>query len=303
MKEIIRIKSISEVHTFLGLKKPKHPLVSVLPIDERMLNFDYGDHRYTFDFFQVSLKIGIKGTLIYGRNSYDFQEGTLTFMKPNQVIKVEKNEEYEANASGWTLLFHPDFIRKSELGLTIEQYSFFNYSVYEALHLSDDEKQTLTELVQKIEKEYHQNIDRYSQEIIIANIEMILKYCKRYYDRQFYTRTNLNKDWIAKFEQLMSDYYHSEKPQALGVLSVKYCANELAMSSNYLGDLIKKETGRSAKDHIQDYIIERAKTQIIGSNASVSEIAYSLGFEYPQSFNKLFKARTGMSPRTYRGMN
>lgn len=302
MKQIIRIKSISEVHNFYGFEKPKHPLVSVLPIDDRMVNFDYGNTNYAFDFYQISLKMGIAGSMVYGRNSYDFQEGTMTFIKPNQIVKVENPETIEGS-EGWTLLFHPDLIRRSELGKTIEDYGFFSYDVHEALHLSDDEKKSLTELAHKIEKEYAQNIDKHSQDLIIANIEMILKYCKRYYDRQFYTRTNLNKDLISKFESVMSRYYQSDAPSRHGVLSVKYCADTLNMSPNYLGDLIKNETGRSAKDHIHDFIIERAKTIIIGSNETISEIAYDLGFEYPQGFNKLFKAKTGMSPSKYRTAN
>ena len=302
MKEVTRIKSITAVHDFYGFEKPKHPLVSVLPIDERMTNFDYGDHRYTLDFYQISLKEGIRGTLGYGRNTYDFQEGTMTFIRPNQVIQVEKNEGYK-DSKGWTLLFHPDLIRRSELGKTIEYFSFFDYEANEALHLSMDEKNSLTELVQKIEQEYHQNIDKHSQDIIIVNIDMILKYCKRYYDRQFYTRTNLNKDLISKFEKVMREYYRADLPFELGVLSVQYCAKSLNMSSNYLGDLIKTETGRNAKDHIQDYIIDLAKTKVMGSSQSISEIAYSLGFEYPQGFNKLFKSKTGMSPSQYRNLN
>ena len=302
MKKIIHIKSISEVHDFYGLPKPKHPLVSVLPIDERMTNYDYGDLSYTFSFYQISLKAGIQGALSYGRNSYDFNEGTMTFIRPNQLVKVENSEDYQGG-SGWTLIFHPDLIRKSDLGKTIDDYSFFNYEVNEALHLSEDEKKSLTELKSKIEQEYNQNIDKHSQEIIIANIEMILKYCKRYYDRQFYTRTNLNKDIISKFEKTISEYYASDKPSENGVLTVKYCAQKLAMSSNYFGDLIKNETGRSAKDHIQEYIIEKAKTRIVGTTQSISEIAYSLGFEYPQGLNRFFKAKTGMSPKEYRNLN
>ena len=273
MKKITRVKSITEVHQFFGFEKPKHPLVTVLPIDERMTKFDYGVDSYTFDFYQISMKEGIKGSMSYGRNSYDFQEGTMTFIKPNQTINMISSEDLQGG-SGWTLIFHPDLIRKAPLGNEIEDYSFFNYEVSEALHLSDDEKKSLTELVTKIEKEYQQNIDQHSQDIIIANIEMILRYCKRYYDRQFYTRTNLNKDLVSKFEQVMRNYYQSENPIEQGVLTVKYCANTLAMSSNYLGDLIKKETGRSAKDHIQDYIIEKAKTNILGSNESISAIAF-----------------------------
>ncbi len=302
MKEIIRVHTITEVHDIYGYPKPKHPLLTVLPIDERMTQFDYGDRNYIFDFYQISLKEGIRGTFSYGRNEYDFQEGTMTFIKPNQVVKVERSE-IAPESRGWTLIFHPDLLRKSALGRTIEDYSFFNYEVREALHLSDDEKKSLTDLAEKIKQEYQQNIDKHSQDIIIANIEMILKYCKRYYDRQFYTRTNLNKDIVSKFERVMRDYYQSEKPSELGVLSVKYCAQALAMSSNYLGDLIKNETGLSAKEHIHSYIIEKAKTRIVGSSSSISEIAYDLGFEYPQGFNKLFKAKTGVSPRQYRNLN
>ncbi|NRB49945.1 MAG: AraC family transcriptional regulator, partial [Saprospiraceae bacterium] len=245
---------------------------------------------------------GIRGAFSYGRNQYDFQEGTMTFIKPNQMVKVESRESGPENG-GWTLIFHPDLLRKSVLGQTIEEYSFFDYEVREALHLSDDEKKSLTEIAEKIKQEYQQNIDKHSQDIIIANIEMMLKYCKRYYDRQFYTRSNLNKDLISKFETVMRDYYHSGKPSELGVLSVKYCAQALSMSSNYFGDLIKNETGRSAKEHIQNYIIEKAKTRIVGSPDSISEIAYDLGFEYPQGFNKLFKAKTGVSPSQYRNLN
>lgn len=299
MSEFIRIKTIAEVHRVFGMEKPKHPLVSVLPIDERMTNFDYGDSKYLFDFYQISFKSGFSGAFSYGRNSYDFEEGSLVFMKPNQVVKFDNQEVY-SESSGWTLLFHPDLVRKSQLGKEIENYSFFGYGVNEALHLSEDEKNSLTELVQKIEKEYKQNIDKHSQELIIANIEMLLKYSKRFYDRQFYTRTNLNKDIISKFEMVMSDYYRSNQPNELGVLSVKFCAQQLNMSSNYFGDLIKNETGQSAKEHIQNFIIEKAKTRIISSAEPLSQIAYDLGFEYPQSFNKLFKAKTGISPGAYR---
>ncbi len=302
MNEIIKIESITEVHDFFQLPKPKHPLVSVLPITDEITNFDYGNYSYNFGFYQISLKMGISGSLTYGRNSYDFQEGTMVFMKPNQAIRIENSQEYKG-ASGWTLLFHPDLIRKSELGKIINNYSFFNYETNEALHLSDDEKKSLTELVTKIEKEYNQNIDKHSQELIISNIDLLLKYCKRFYDRQFYTRTNLNRDLITRFETIMLDYFNSEKPKELGVLTVNYCAREMSMSANYLGDLLKNETGSSAKEHIQSFLIEKAKTKILGTTKSISEIAYDFGFEYPQSFNKLFKSKTGLTPTKYRSLN
>lgn len=302
MNEIIRIKSINEVHRIFELEKPRHPLVSVIQIDDRITNFDYGDPKYIFEFYQINLKQGFSGSMNYGRNSYDFDEGTLTFIKPNQTIQIENQDEIKGS-SGWTLLFHPDLIRKSELGRTIEDYSFFNYDLNEALHLSENEKNSITELVLKIQEEYNQNIDKHSQELIIANIEMLLKYSKRFYDRQFFTRTNLNQDLLSEFNTVVRTYYNSENPIESGVLSVKECARQLNLSVNYLGDLIKSETGRSAKDQINDYVIEKAKNQLLGSKESISQIAYSLGFEYPQGFNKLFKAKVGISPSAYRTLN
>lgn len=302
MNEIIRIKSINEVHRIFELEKPRHPLVSVIQIDDRITNFDYGDPKYIFEFYQINLKQGFSGSMNYGRNSYDFDEGTLTFIKPGQTIQIENQDEIKGS-SGWTLLFHPDLIRKSELGRTIEDYSFFNYDLNEALHLSENEKNSITELVLKIQEEYNQNIDKHSQELIIANIEMLLKYSKRFYDRQFFTRTNLNKDLLSEFYTVVRTYYNSENPIESGVLSVKECARQLNLSVNYLGDLIKSETGRSAKDQINDYVIEKAKNQLLGSKESISQIAYSLGFEYPQGFNKLFKAKVGISPSAYRNLN
>jgi len=302
MNEIIRIKSINDVHRIFELEKPRHPLVSVIQIDDRITNFDYGDAKYIFEFYQINLKQGFSGSMNYGRNSYDFDEGTLTFIKPGQTIQIENQDEIKESA-GWTLLFHPDLIRKSGLGKTIEDYSFFNYDLNEALHLSENEKNSITELVLKIQEEYNQNIDKHSQELIIANIEMLLKYSKRFYDRQFFTRTNLNQDLLSEFNTVVRTYYNSENPIESGVLSVKECARQLNLSVNYLGDLIKSETGRSAKDQINDYVIEKAKNQLLGSKESISQIAYSLGFEYPQGFNKLFKAKVGISPSAYRNLN
>lgn len=302
MNKIIRIKSINDVHRLFELERPRHPLVSVIQIDDRITNFDYGDYKYIFDFYQINLKQGFSGSLNYGRNSYDFDEGTLTFIKPNQTIKVEKQDEIKGS-SGWTLLFHPDLIRKSELGRTIEDYSYFNYELNEALHLSENERNSITDLVMKIQEEYNQNIDKHSQDLIIANIEILLKYSKRFYDRQFFTRTNLNKDILSEFNKVVRTYYNSENPIENGVLSVKQCAKQLNLSVNYLGDLIKSETGRSAKDQINDYVIEKAKNQLLGSNESISRIGYSLGFEYPQGFNKLFKSKVGISPSEYRNLN
>ncbi|HAA16485.1 MAG TPA: AraC family transcriptional regulator [Cytophagales bacterium] len=298
----VKIASVSQVHEFFGLGKPKHPLISVMPITDEMTNFDYGDVTYLFDLYQISLKKGIKGSISYGRNAYDFQEGTMVFTKPDQSLSIETGEDYQGS-SGWTVVFHPDLIRKSDLGQAIDKYSFFSYEVSEALHLSDDEQKTLTELVEKIEKEYSQVIDRHSQELIVSNLKLLLDYCTRYYDRQFYTRTNLNKDFVTQFESLLKEYYASDKPLELGVPTVKYCGETMHMSSHYLSDLLRKETGRGAQDHIYFFLIERAKTQLLNTQESVSQVAYSLGFEYPNHFSKLFKKKTGMSPGEYRNLN
>jgi AraC-like DNA-binding protein len=302
MSDIQRIHTVSEVHDFFGMKKPKHPLVSVLPITDEIINFDYGETAYIFDLYQIHLKMGISGSLSYGRNTYDFQEGTMLFTAPNQTIKVDSSEE-QSGGSGWTLLFHPDLIRKSELGKVIDKYSFFHYEANEALHLSEEEQESISELVNKIEKEYSQNIDRHSQELIVSNIKLIFDYCTRYYDRQFYTRTNLNKDFVSKFESLLKNYFSSDKPLDLGVPTVKYCGSELNMSPHYLSDMLRKETGKSAQDHIYSFLIDRAKTLLLSSEETISQIAYVLGFEYPQHFSKLFKTKTGMSPAEYRSLN
>ena len=299
MTNIIHIESIVEIHDALGLDKPKHPLVSVIPLDDRIKNYDFGDATYVLGFYQVSLKLGVCGEITYGRNTYDFQEGTMVFTKPGQALSV-KAAEQEQSGGGWTLLFHPDLIRKSSLGRNIDQYSFFSYEVNEALHLSEGERASITELVRKIESEYQQNIDRHTQKLIIANIELLLDYCTRFYDRQFYVRTNLSQDFVVRFENLLRDYFDSDQSLEFGIPSVKFCGERLNMSPSYLSDMLKKETGRTAQQHIQETVIDRAKTLLLSSDEQISQIAYSLGFEYPQHFSKLFKNRTGMSPAEYR---
>lgn len=302
MNNIITINSISEIHATLGLDKPKHPLVSVIPINERVTQFDYGDATYVINLYQISFKSGISGSFTYGRNSYDFQEGTMVFTRPNQAMNYADTQE-SPSVNGWTLLFHPDLIRKSELGRNIGNYSFFSYEVNEALHLSDEEKTALTELVRKIESEYNQNIDKHTQKLIVSNIELLLDYCTRYYDRQFFVRTNLNQDFVSRFDCLLQNYFESEESVNRGLPTVKYCGEQLAMSASYLSDLLKKETGRTAQQHIQDKIIDRAKTLLLSTDEQVGQIAYGLGFEYPQHFSKLFKNQTGMSPAQYRKLN
>ncbi len=302
MSEIIHVTSIAQANKMFGFLSPKHPLVTIMWAKD-MPDFEtYFGVKYNTNLFIVSLKDGVQGKLDYGRNSYDFTDGTMVFSKPNQVLSIT-DKQVTKDAKGWMLVFHPDLIRKSELGKTINKYSFFDYELHEALHLSEDEKVILTDLVLKIETEINQNIDKHSQKLIISTIELLLDYCNRYYDRQFYIRTNLHQDHISDFETFLKDYFLSNKPTELGLPSVKYCGEQLNMSPNYLSDLLKKETGKSAKDHIYAIIINIAKNKLLNSTQNISEIAYDLGFDYPQHFSKLFKKQTGISPIKYRLQN
>jgi AraC-like DNA-binding protein len=300
----IILNSISQIHESLGIAKPRHPLVSVVRAQDIKTEVNLRDVKIVMNLYQIAFKQGACGTLRYGRNSYDYQEGTLIFTAPGQVLEYEDEDESESNNPvGWSLVFHPDLIRKSDLAEKIDGYTFFNYDANEALHLSDEERKTIEELLDKITKEYSQNLDKHSQHLIVSNVELLLDYCVRFYDRQFYTRTNLNTDIVSKFERLLKAYYKTIKVNDLGVPTVNYCAGELSISTNYLSDLLKKETGKSAQEHIHLFIIEKAKNSLLNSSISVSEIAYGLGFDYPQHFSNLFKSKTGLSPREYRSVN
>lgn len=288
------------MHHLFEIESPKHPLVSVLRVFNKLPGMDLSNYRFSSDLYTISLKAGIKGSCVYGRNSYDYEDGTMTYTAPGQTMQVVDSQMTITSQESWMLLFHPDLIRKSNLGRTIQEYSFFHYESNEALHLSDKEKRALTGLVEKIEEEINQNIDKHSQEIIIHTIESILKYSLRFYDRQFYTRTNYNKDIVCRFEEKLKQYYDSDLPTEIGVPTVSYLGKELDLSPYYLSDLLKKETGRNTMEHIHFFIIDRAKTILLNSNKSVSEIAYELGFEYPQHFAKVFKNKTNMSPSEYR---
>ncbi len=303
MNKIYHINTISEAHAQLQLPKPKHPLVSVVTDFSGAADIDFKGVKFTSGFYSVSLKSDREGTLFYGRNTYDFQEGTLIFLKPNQIMEYERNNEHASHARAWTLLFHPDLIRKSELGRQIDKYSFFDYDAREALHLSDDEKNSIQNILDLIQKEISMNIDHHSQELITSNIKLLLDYCTRYFDRQFYTRTNLNQDIASQFEQALKAYYQSGKNLKQGVPTVGYFGKELGMSGYYLSDLLKKETGRNTMEHIHFFIIEKAKIQLLGTGQTVSQIAYDLGFEYPQHFARVFKNKTGFSPSEYRKSN
>ena len=304
MSDLIKIKTISQVHNFFGIEKPNHPLVTLLELNNKFRQMGLSHIHYTSELYQITFKSSNCPHIRYGRNTYDYQEGTLLFMGPGQTLQIDLDEDdITSDYGSWALLFHPDLIRKSELGKIIDKYAFFSYNVNEALHVSEEEKKLLEDIISRIVKEYSQNIDKHSQELIVSQIKLLLDYCSRYYDRQFHTRSNLNKDIVVDFEQLLKEYFNSENLSEKGIPLVKYFSKALNLSSYYLSDLLKKETGRNTQEYIHFYIIERAKTTLLNSNNSVSQIAYDLGFEYPQHFSKLFKNKTGMSPKEYRKIN
>ena len=302
MEQIIHIESIAQVYQYLDADEPPHPLITLIRKWPKM-NLDLSQVRLTSDLYLVAMKREIQGSFQYGRSSYDFQEGTMLFIGPGQVANFSHatlNADKTTPSQGWTLLFHPDLIRKSELGKMIHKYSFFGYDVNEALHLSEKERRFLNTIADTIDEEINQNIDRHSQDLIVQNLETILKYSSRYYDRQFYTRTNLHQDLISRFEQYLRSYFASESLLNEGAPTLHHCGEALDISGPYLSDLLRVETGRSAKDHIHGYLIEQAKMILLSSKDSVSQVAFTLGFDYPQNFSKLFKSKTGMSPSEYR---
>lgn len=301
MSEFIKIKSISQLHKMLGDGKPRHPAVSVVNNADIQIPEDMIGKKVLLDFYVISFKSEF-GEFKYGRNYYDFEEGTLIFLAPGQVI-TEIDPHDKSNASGWSLYFHPDLVMKSELGRKMNNYSFFSYEANEALHLSDEEKETVFDCMTKIKKEYSQNIDKHSHALIVSNLELLLNYCTRFYDRQFYTRTTQNQDIVTHMESLLKNYFNSDKPLNLGIPTVKYCAAQVNLSPNYLSDLLKKETGKNTKEHIDYYLIQKAKSLLMSTNSSIGEIAYDLGFEYPRYFSKLFKKKTGMTPVQFKTLN
>lgn len=298
MEKILRLDHIYQYNEKLGIETP-HPLVNVIDFSKcpPMLH-----SRQALGFYAIFLKDVNCGDLHYGRHFYDYQEGTLVFIAPGQVAGIEDNGQV-FEPKGWALIFHPDLLRGTSLARAMKDYSFFSYESYEALHLSDQERKVFLECLHNIEIELQHSIDKHSRTLIVTNIELLLNYCTRFYDRQFITRENVNKDILIKFEQLLNDYFQSEKPQEIGLPSVQYCADQLHLSANYFGDLIKKETGKSPQEHIQLKLISTAKERILDTEKSIGEVAYELGFKYPQHFTRLFKKCVGCSPNEYRYAN
>ena len=297
MSDIIHLKSVSDITKLLGVNSPRHPLVMVIP--NHCLDLGSIEFAYMTNMYIVSMKHGLSGRMKYGRGTYDFNDGMMVFLAPEQVISpIEAS--IDEPVQGWTVIFHPDLIRRTSLGNKIHQYTFFSYDINEALHISESEIQTVRALIDNILKELDNNIDKHTERLICGSLELLLDYCSRFYDHQFFTRSNFNKDKLAEFESFLRYYYANLDVIEHGLPSVAYCGRQLGMSPNYLSDLLKKETGKTAKEHIQLFVIELAKNKLLGSSQTISQIAYDLGFEYPAHITKLFKNNTGYSPSQYR---
>jgi len=298
MDDLRRFETINDYNVFNN-NETLHPLVSVIDFSNAVPR--QGSRMY-FGFYTMILKDVVCGDLMYGKNTYDYQEGTLVFIAPGQIAGVKSNGEiYQPKGHG--LVFHPDLIHGTSLGRHIQDYTFFGYQFNEALHLSERERKIVLDCFAKIKYELEHAIDKHSKRLIVSNIEMVLDYCVRFYDRQFITRDNVLKGILERFENLLQEYFQSEKPQAIGLPSVTWCASELNLSANYFGDLIKKETGKTAQEYIQSKLIDVAKEKIFDQSKSISQIANELGFKYPQHFTRLFKQRVGQSPNEYRSLN
>ena len=298
--ELHRIKTISEYHKVMGLPKPEHPLISVINF-ESIKQLPYAESiSLVFNFYSISLKRDFNGRMKYGQQEYDFDEGILFFMSPGQVFGIEIEKGEALKHSGWLLLIHPDFLWNTPLAKTIKQYEYFDYSVHEALYLSEKEETTIINLMQTIGQEYHSNIDKFSQDIIIAQLELLLSYSERFYHRQFITRKITNHKILGRLEEILTGYFSGDKLVKEGLPTVHYIAEALHVSPNYLSGVLKVLTGQSTQQHIHEKLIEKAKEKLTTTDLSVSEIAYELGFEHPQSFSKLFKNKMKVTPLEFR---
>lgn len=297
MDEILRLDKISQYNVLKGIET-RHPLLSV--IDNSSVK-PLPNGRLYFGFYAVFLKEAKCGELKYGRNNYDYEEGTLVFIGPGQVLGVNNDANFQPK--GWTLLFHPDLIRGTSLGHNIKNYTFFSYDLNEALHLSEKERKIVINLIKIIDNELGNNIDKHSKTLITNNIELLLNYCVRFYDRQFITRENINKGILERFEQELNEFFQTDQPQKSGLPFVGYFADRLNLSANYFGDLVKKESGKTAQEYIHQRLIEIAKDRMFDTEKTVNEIAFELGFKYPQHFSRMFKKSTGYTPNEYRLIN
>lgn len=293
---IKKIISIKELHSFMGLPSPLNPLLTIIDHSQTQHSKQSNSQKLLLDFYNISIKRSFKGKLKYGKNQYDFDDGTMSFIAPNQIISIDNEED--RNNDGWSLLFHPDLIRQYPLGKAIKNYGFFSYDVNEALHLSDEEEKTIEAILQNIQKEINARLDNFSQDVMVASLELLLSYSNRFYSRQFITRKMATNDLLSNFERILDKHFtlNSDLP----IPTVEKIATELHVSPSYLSDMLRNLTGQNTQQHIHEKLIEKAKEILTTTNFTVSEIAYQLGFEYPQSFSKLFKSKTNVSPLEFR---
>ncbi len=295
------IDTIRELHQLLELPKPKHPLISVIDFSSIRCYEDQKLESVTYGFYCIALKKNFKAKMRYGQKHYDFDDGVMSFFAPNQVVITEIRDDWDLE--GLWLVIHPDFLQSYSLMGDIQKFGFFSYSVNEALHLSEDEEITINQLLSDILKESQRTIDTFSQTIIVKQIELLLNYCDRFYQRQFLTRKQANSSLLSNFEDLLVQFFSQNQTEAQGIPTVGYFAEKMNLSPNYLSDMLRNITGQSAQQHIRGQMIVKAKELLTGSELTISEIAYQLGFNYPQSFHKLFKSRTNLSPMEYRYNN
>lgn len=299
MANFFKINSLAEIFKFLELPPPKHPLIAFIDFSATPFDKDLPAHKVVCDLYQISFKGGADGFIKYGREKYDYQEGALMYLAPQQVVEYLPSKN-NVITSGWSLFFHPDLIQTFGLAQKIKTYHFFDYHSNEALHISEKEKAIVFAIIKQIEIELDANLDDFSEEVIVTNIELLLNYSKRFYNRQFITRKRFHSGVVAQFNELLDRYFERELQSTYGIPTVQYFADQLNYSPNYLNELIKKGTGQSILEHIHHKIISLAKSKLLNSNQTASEIAFELGFEYSQYFSRLFKKKTGITPKEYR---
>ncbi|MCB4798136.1 helix-turn-helix domain-containing protein [Neotamlana laminarinivorans] len=304
MEKIKHITKLSDFHVFASLPSPKHPLISLIDFSKVQFPEDIKGLKLVQNYYTIGLKRNVPYKLFYGQKEYDFNEGLMTFLAPNQVMSMERNPNINLSGplkpSGYLLLIHPDFIWNSTLAKSIKDYDYFNYEINESLFLSEDEEHMMLNIFKNIEKEYRANIDKFSQKIIISQLELLLNYAERFYERQFLTRNKTNHQLLSQVEAFLDNYFKNDNLIEVGLPSVEKISSALNLSSSYLSSMLKSLTGMSTQQHIHNKLIEKAKQELTTTQLSVSEIAYKLGFEYPSSFNKLFKSKTEMSPVEFR---
>jgi AraC-like DNA-binding protein len=300
MEKTFRFNSLSEFHSFCNLPQPEHPLISLIDYSKVKYPLDASKIKWIQNFYSIGLKRNVNAKFNYGQQVYDFDSGVLTFVSPLQFLSIEINQQIKVEPTGWLLLIHPDFLWNTSLVRKIKSYDFFQYAVNEALFLSDKEEKVIVEILLKIEQEYQSNIDKFSQDLIIAQIDLLLTYAGRFYERQFITRKKSNHEILLRFEEVLSTFFEKDKLLVKGIPTVTAIASQMNISPNYLGSLLRIHTQQNTQQHIQNKLVEYAKEYLSTSNLSVAEIAYQLGFEHPQSFSKLFKQKTNQTPLQFR---